>query len=689
MSLESAVPAPVNQAWSSVTSLFKQFQSVANGEAAPSAAPRLSPARAATQQPAAAASPSAGGTRRRSGGVAVGPSRSRASASATACWTVHERLNLVLRVPEAGAEERCTERFADLAAAKDACEGAEHRAWCGGVTCDSGLSCGSPSRVLPCELRRSESDGEHPTANSWVMHPLPPPGATCGAGFKTHHNPRSGSRGGGGDWSRAATAFSRHRGGAGRAESAGARLFTPSLPLPAESADPLGALLRQKLQIAQARVARGPPAFERFPDLAFRYRDWDKATRHGRGDAYPLYTLDTLRNLADHLFDASTGYAIGPREAAKVRPCELVYSTLRPTSSFVRSVHQHITVPYLLMTDTADGAITHGDLVDRLLGAPNLAHWWAVDNEVLDHPKIESVPLGVMDALEIGTAGRPDSVDFGGSISAYLTHLLACQGQPKTGWLMMQMSETHPERRRVRATFRSGWGSGEVQLTPESSKRLRVREYLTELGRHRFVLSPRGNGLDAHRTWEKAEPHAVAHIPVRSARGATLTPLHCARAAGGRPSSSAPSPSCAPRRSTRSTRGCPSSSCASGLCRALHTRARRRPAPSACRARSARRPDPLRWRSCGSWADVQPALLLAFLANYTARKPLYRYEKLFADHWVGSMAVQRERCLAEQRAKTAARYVYDYNTAGGWAALDADGNKKPTPKWAPDAAKGG
>ena len=67
---------------------------------------------------------------------------------------------------------------------------------------------------------------------------------------------------------------------------------------------------------------------------------------------------------------------------------------------------------------------------------------------------------------------------------------------------MMQMSETHAERRRVRSTFHRGWGDATVQLTPESTKRLRVSEYLMALGRHRFVISPRGNGLDAHRTWE-------------------------------------------------------------------------------------------------------------------------------------------------------------------------------------------
>jgi hypothetical protein len=33
-----------------------------------------------------------------------------------------------------------------------------------------------------------------------------------------------------------------------------------------------------------------------------------------------------------------------------VQPCQLIYSTLRPTKDFVRQAHPHITAPYLLIT---------------------------------------------------------------------------------------------------------------------------------------------------------------------------------------------------------------------------------------------------------------------------------------------------------------------------------------------------
>lgn len=392
--------------------------------------------------------------------------------------------------------------------------------------------------------------------------------------------------------------------------------------LPALSDDRLGAMLHDKFAIAQQRVARGPPAFERFPHMAFRYRDWGAQTRHGRGDMYPLYTLDTLRNMADHLFDSSTGYESAPERARRVQPCSLLYSTLRPTSKFLRDVHANIRVPYLLMTDTADEPITLYHGVRQLLSSGTLWHWWAVDNEVLDQPKLSSLPLGVMDALELGVRNQPNSVSFHANVSAYVSTLLASQRQPKSRWLMMQMTETHPERRRVRqAITAERWGDGEMRLTPESRAKMRVREYLMALGQHRFVLSPRGNGLDAHRTWEAL---LVGAIPI--VRSSALNPLY----------------------------------------------------------------DGLPVLIVNDWPEVTPALLREFLTNYTIRKPLYQYEKLFGDYWIGQFGVERERCLAEERARRAPRYIYDYSAPGGWVALDGAGARTKPPVWTGrDAARGG
>jgi len=341
----------------------------------------------------------------------------------------------------------------------------------------------------------------------------------------------------------------------------------------------LEALLEDKLRLAAERMSRGPPAFERFPDKALRYRDWGAETRWGRGDAYPLYTLDTMRNLADHLFDWTSGYRSGASRAMQVKPCDLVYSTLRPTAAFAQKVHAHIKVPYLLVSDTADDPITPGRWTNYMLGSSQLWRWWAVDNEMA-HPKLDSIPIGVSDNLEPpGKVRMPESVVFHANLTRYLETLRAAQAQPKQQWLMMQMSDTHPERRRVRHAFRGWRGEGAVQLTPDTQRKLTARQFLLEMGRHRFVLSPRGNGVDAHRTWEAL---LVGAIPV--VRHTALHPLY----------------------------------------------------------------ERLPVLVVADWPDVTPQLLREFYANYTRRRELYDYDRLFADHWFGRIGAQRARCLAQQ-----------------------------------------
>lgn len=174
----------------------------------------------------------------------------------------------------------------------------------------------------------------------------------------------------------------------------------------------------------------------------------------------------------------------------------------------------------------------------------------------------------------------------------------------------MQMTETHSERRRVRAIFSSRWGEGEVRVSPEKKSRLSARKYLMMLGQHKFAISPRGNGLDAHRTWEAL---LVGTIPI--VRESALVPLY----------------------------------------------------------------SQLPILVVKSWEQVTPRLLRDFYREVQAKLALFHYERLFADYWIGQIAIQRERCLAQVRASRAPKYVYDYSAPGGWVELD-QGKRKQAPK---------
>ena len=120
-----------------------------------------------------------------------------------------------------------------------------------------------------------------------------------------------------------------------------------------------------------------------------------------------------------------------------------------------------------------------------------------------------------------------------------------------------------------------------MQLTPDENKKMSARQFLHEMGRHRFVLSPRGNGLDAHRTWEAM---LVGAIPI--VRHSPLHPLY----------------------------------------------------------------DRLPVLVVADWPDVTPRLLREFHANYSARRELFDYGRLFADNWFERVGAHRARCLEEQHA---------------------------------------
>ena len=152
-----------------------------------------------------------------------------------------------------------------------------------------------------------------------------------------------------------------------------------------------------------------------------------------------------------------------------------------------------------------------------------------------------------------------------------------------------QMTDTHPERRRVRSVFGANWGDGEVRVSEERQQKMDVRTFLTVLGRHRFVLSPRGNGLDAHRTWEAL----LVRLKTRVVHLACTSPasrLHLA-------CTSPASPQVGTIPIVRS-------SALDELYEALPVLVVR------------------------DWTDVTPALLREFHANYTARREFYQYVEM-------------------------------------------------------------
>ena len=75
------------------------------------------------------------------------------------CWLKSNGLNLVGHEDIQTQAQHCQARWAHLEEAKRACEETH---WCGGVTCDTGLSCPNRTGHQRFELRIAQREIEHP-----------------------------------------------------------------------------------------------------------------------------------------------------------------------------------------------------------------------------------------------------------------------------------------------------------------------------------------------------------------------------------------------------------------------------------------------------------------------------------------------------------------------------------------------
>jgi len=126
---------------------------------------------------------------------------------------------------------------------------------------------------------------------------------------------------------------------------------------------------------------------------------------------------------------------------------------------------------------------------------------WFAQNKDVDDPRIVSVPIGLENMkLRQGPSahrGAFSSEVKGAHQKALLIDRISSLGLNKTGLCYMNFNvSTYPsERQQVWSCF-----SDKDWVTPTSN--LSLEKFYFDLASHKFVISPRGNGVDCHRTWE-------------------------------------------------------------------------------------------------------------------------------------------------------------------------------------------
>jgi len=116
----------------------------------------------------------------------------------------------------------------------------------------------------------------------------------------------------------------------------------------------------------------------------------------------------------------------------------------------------------------------------------NIRHWWGV-NINYTHPKLSSIPLG------LGSPWVPEGVTQNS-----LKNLGQVPHRDKLFYVNHRI-HTYPQEREEPYTlfFPQNWAT-----VKKPSGKGQTTEYIKDVRSHKFVLCPRGNGIDTYRFWE-------------------------------------------------------------------------------------------------------------------------------------------------------------------------------------------
>jgi hypothetical protein len=157
-----------------------------------------------------------------------------------------------------------------------------------------------------------------------------------------------------------------------------------------------------------------------------------------------------------------------PKYFVKTDYIDLFFNKFKPNKKFI------------LLTHNSDFHITekHKNYLDD-----NLLEFWFAQNVDYVHPKLKSIPIGI--ANEKWPHGDVDILNEIISKSNKKTQMVYCN---------FDINTNYKERSLCLKTMN--------QNGLKMSQKKDFKNYLEDLSKSFFVLSPNGNGVDCHKTWE-------------------------------------------------------------------------------------------------------------------------------------------------------------------------------------------
>ncbi len=193
----------------------------------------------------------------------------------------------------------------------------------------------------------------------------------------------------------------------------------------------------------------------------------------------PYITGDAFRAHCDVIMDETNETLDHPEE---IPDRSAIFVGPYVMDDFFRLYHDRLPGRYVLVTHNRDYPVPgpHAKYLDD----PKLIAWFSQNVEGCVHPKLIPIPIGL---------GNFYTSQKDLSIIDRTVHSL--DQYPKDKLVYLNLSKTHPERDRAIRFFMTRSFVTQSRGKPYPA-------YLQDVASSKYVISPRGNGLDCHRTWE-------------------------------------------------------------------------------------------------------------------------------------------------------------------------------------------
>ena len=201
---------------------------------------------------------------------------------------------------------------------------------------------------------------------------------------------------------------------------------------------------------------------------------------NNRISSFPYVSGDSFRAIADHIID-DTNKDIDP---SNVKAGDVIFLKTDFLAYFFNNIHPKVNNKYILITHNSDYPAP-GEF-EQFLNDEKIIFWFGMNPSIKNHPKFEAIPIGIANFMW----GHGNISQF----NSFFTRKISFQKEYLLG-INFVINTNYNEREKAFDFFKDKPYCQLVYSQPHS-------EYLRKMSLCKFIISPPGNSVDCHRTWE-------------------------------------------------------------------------------------------------------------------------------------------------------------------------------------------